>query len=644
MCGISGFVSKISDPENLLNSMASTLDHRGPDSKGIWFDKDTSVGLAFSRLAILDLSANGNQPMHSRSGRYSIVFNGEIYNYKELLFDLEAIAPRRLRGSSDTEVLLMAIEEWGLNKALEKISGMFGIALFDKKNKILSLARDRMGEKPIYYGFAGNDFLFGSELKALKIFPKFKNKIDRNSIASLMRYSYIPTPHTIYQDIFKLEPGHYLEFDVNKKLLKKSCYWSVEETYNKYKVNGYHGTPEDSVNDLETILTKTIKNQMIADVPLGAFLSGGVDSSTIAALMQRQSTRKINTFSIGFEVENFNEAEEARKVARHIGTDHFDMYVSENDALNIIPNLPNIYDEPFADSSQIPTYLVSKIAKEKVTVALSGDAGDELFGGYNRYVYSEKYLKRILRLPSSFRNSLSYLITILSEDQWDRNAHLINPNGAKSPQIFGNKVIKFAQAIKGVKSIKDMHHKMASLSTEPNSLVIDGFEHETIFDNDKDYFKELNSTEKMMGYDLITYLEGDILTKVDRAAMSVSLETRVPFLDPKVIQFAASLPLDYKLRNGVSKWVLREVLYKHVPKNLIERPKMGFGVPLSKWINGSLKDWSQSLLNENRISQEGYFDSDVVKKILQEHNTEKKNHQYVLWNILMFQSWLEFNN
>lgn len=643
MCGISGFVSKISDPENLLNSMASTLDHRGPDSKGIWFDEYTGVGLAFSRLSILDLSTNGNQPMHSSSGQYSIVFNGEIYNYKELLFDLEAIAPRRLRGSSDTEVLLMTIEQWGLEKALEKISGMFGIALYDKKNKTLSLARDRMGEKPIYYGFAGNDFLFGSELKALKIFPKFKNKINRNSIASLMRYSYIPTPHTIYQDIFKLEPGHYIEFDVNKKLLKKTCYWSTEEIYNKHKANGYHGTPEDAVNDLESILTETLKNQMVADVPLGAFLSGGVDSSTIAALMQLQSTRKINTFSIGFEVANYNEADEAQRVAKHIGTDHFDMHVSENDALNVIPNLPNIYDEPFADSSQIPTYLVSKIAKEKVTVALSGDAGDELFGGYNRYVYMEKYFKSILCIPNPLKNSLSSLIRLLSEDQWDRNVRLFFP-GTKLPQIFGNKVLKFADAIYDTKSAKDVHHKMASLSSEPNSIVLDGFEHETIFDEDKDYFKELDTTEKMMGYDLMTYLEGDILTKVDRAAMSVSLETRVPFLDPKVIKFAASLPLEYKIRNKVSKWVLREVLYKHVPKDLIDRPKMGFGVPLSQWINGSLKDWSQSLLNENRISQEGYFDSDIIKKMLHEHNTGKKNHQYVLWNILMFQSWLEFNN
>ena len=484
-----------------------------------------------------------------------------------------------------------------------------------------------------------NQFVFASELKSIKKFPNFNNPIDRNSLALFLRFNSIPAPNSIYKDIFKLEPGHILKFDIKNRNHHTYKYWSINDVYEEGKKNEFEGSPKDAVNQLETILSKAVSSQMQSDVPLGAFLSGGVDSSTIVALMQSQSNHKVNTFSIGFDSEEFDEAKHARLVAKHLGTNHFDMYVTEQDALNVIPHLSKIYDEPFADSSQIPTFLVSKFAKQKVTVALSGDAGDELFGGYNRYLFSNKFFNRVNNAPISLRKLISIIIFAMPEQKWNSILNLMLPNRYTD---FGHKLHKVASTISS-KSIRDLHFRLVSQIHNPSDWLLNFSEYPTFLNDEVERFIGLDDTEKMMAYDLITYLPTDILTKVDRAAMAVSLETRIPFLDPSVIKFSASLPIEFKIREGVTKWVVREVLYKHVPKELIERPKMGFGVPLSEWLRGPLRDWAESLLEEKRLYEEGFFNVEFVRKKWSEHLSGKYNWHYQLWNILMFQSWLEDN-
>ena len=639
MCGIAGYVGKTSYPYNCLGEMAKAINHRGPDDRGTWYNEDEEIGLAHARLSILDLSSAGHQPMHSVSKNFVLVFNGEIYNHKVLRSELELIAQRNWLGHSDTETLLVAIDHWGLEKTLKKAKGMFAIALWDKRNKNLSLACDRIGEKPLYYGWVNDQFVFASELKSIKKFPEFKNLIDRNSLALFLRFNSIPAPHSIYQDIYKLEPGQIIQLNAESKKVKKFNFWSTEEVYNKGNLSQISGTPKEIVDQLEVVLSEAVSSQMQSDVPLGAFLSGGIDSSTIVALMQSQSDSQVNTFTIGFNAKEYDEAKHARMVANHIGTNHFEMYVSERDALDIIPNLPNIYDEPFADSSQIPTYLVSKFAKQEVTVALSGDAGDELFGGYNRYVFAEKMFSKIMKGPISIRQLISSAIFTMTEEKW--NALLNNFLSERFADI-GHKLHKVANVLPA-KSIRDMHFKLVSQIQNPSDWLLNANEYKTSLNDDTKRFVELNPIEQMMAYDLITYLPTDILTKVDRAAMAVSLETRVPFLDLNVIEFSASLPMEFKIRNGVTKWALREVLYKHVPKDLIERPKMGFGVPLAEWLRGPLQDWAESLLDEKRLHQEGFFDVEFVRNKWLEHLSGKRNWHHQLWNVLMFQAWLEKN-
>ena len=639
MCGIAGYVGKTSYPYNCLGEMAKAINHRGPDDRGTWYNEDEEIGLAHARLSILDLSSAGHQPMHSVSKNFVLVFNGEIYNHKVLRSELELIAQRNWLGHSDTETLLVAIDHWGLEKTLKKAKGMFAIALWDKRNKNLSLACDRIGEKPLYYGWVNDQFVFASELKSIKKFPEFKNLIDRNSLALFLRFNSIPAPHSIYQDIYKLEPGQIIQLDAESKKVKKFNFWSTEEVYNKGNLSQVSGTPEEIVDQLEVVLSKAVSSQMQSDVPLGAFLSGGIDSSTIVALMQSQSDSQVNTFTIGFNAKEYDEAKHARMVANHIGTNHFEMYVSERDALDIITELPNIYDEPFADSSQIPTYLVSKFAKQEVTVALSGDAGDELFGGYNRYVFAEKMFSKIMKGPISIRQLISSAIFTMTEEKWNT---LLNNFLSERFTDIGHKLHKVANVLPS-KSIRDMHFKLVSQIHNPSDWLLNANEYKTPLNDDTERFVELNPIEQMMAYDLITYLPTDILTKVDRAAMAVSLETRVPFLDLNVIEFSASLPMEFKIRNGVTKWALREVLYKHVPKDLIERPKMGFGVPLAEWLRGPLQDWAESLLDEKRLHQEGFFDVEFVRNKWLEHLSGKRNWHHQLWNVLMFQAWLEKN-
>lgn len=639
MCGIAGYLGEVKHPIDCLTKMADAISHRGPDNKGVWSDHNPSIGFAHSRLSILDLSSAGNQPMHSSSGNYVIIFNGEIYNHKSLRSELELINQRNWLGHSDTETLLAAIEEWGLKKTLVKAKGMFAIALWDKSSNKLSLACDRIGEKPLYYGWVNNQFVFSSELKSIKVFPEFNNRIDTNSLALFLRFNSIPAPYSIYKDIFKLEPGQIVEINSQSSKLEKYKFWSLEEVYKNGSENKFRGSSVQAINQLENILSEAVSSQMQSDVPLGAFLSGGIDSSTIVALMQSYSSSQVNTFTIGFNSKEFDESKHAEMVANHLGTNHFNKFVTEKDALDVIPNLPDIYDEPFADSSQIPTYLVSKFAKEKVTVALSGDAGDELFGGYNRYIFSQKMFKNISKTPDSIKKLMSKIMFSISEENWNFILGRLMRNQYSN---IGHKIHKTANIVSS-KSIRDLHFKLISQIQNPSDWLKDSNEYESVFNDNEDRFKELDSVEIMMAYDLISYLPTDILTKVDRAAMSVSLETRVPFLDPDVIQFSASIPMKFKIRNGVTKWLLREVLYKHVPKDLIERPKMGFAVPLAEWLRGPLKDWAESLLDEKRLHQEGFFNVEFVRDKWSEHISGRRNWSHQLWNVLMFQAWLENN-
>jgi len=640
LCGIAGFLGSVDKPEELLTNMANAIQHRGPDDKGIWLDQAKEIGLAHTRLSILDLSSAGHQPMHSLSDRYLIVFNGEIYNHAIIRAELDSINARNWLGYSDTETLLVAIEQWGLELTLRKAKGMFALSLWDRQTQTLSLARDRMGEKPLYYGWVEDCFVFASELKAIKKFPGFNDKVDRNSLALFLRFNSIPAPYSIYKNIFKLAPGCIASLKLGSKEINQTQFWSTETIYNQGASSQFLGTENDAVHALDSVLMSAVNLQMQADVPLGAFLSGGIDSSVIVALMQSQSSKKINTFSIGFDIEEYNEAEHARAVAKYLGTNHYDMYISERDALEVIPFLPHIYDEPFADSSQIPTYLVSKFAKQKVTVALSGDAGDELFGGYNRYVFSNQYFRKIKMLPISLRKLITSSILGLSQENW--NKHLGGILGKRFVNV-GFKLHKGANVLSS-RSIRELHYKLASQIESPENWLINSKEYVTLLNDDVDHFPSLDPIEQMMAYDLLTYLPTDILTKVDRAAMAASLETRVPFLDTSVIEFSASLPLEYKIRDGVTKWVLREVLYKYVPKDLIERPKMGFGVPLEEWLRGPLRDWGESLLDAKRLRDEGFFNVSLLRQKWHEHLTGKYNWHHQLWNVLMFQAWLEANS
>ena len=638
MCGIAGYIGEIKNPSDCLTKMAQAINHRGPDSNGLWIGQE-GIGLAHTRLSILDLSSAGHQPMHSVSGNYVLIFNGEIYNHEYLRSELESISNRNWLGHSDTETLLASIEEWGIEDTLAKVKGMFAIALWDKKSKNLYLACDRIGEKPLYYGWVNQQFVFASELKSIKQFPAFKNKIDRNSLAMFLRFNSIPAPYSIYENIYKLEPGQIIKIHSKSKQVQKNSFWSIEEVYKNGNMNKFTGTSKEAVDKLEHLLSSAVSSQMQSDVPLGAFLSGGIDSSTIVSLMQSFSNSKVNTFTIGFNSKEYDEAKHAAKVAKYLGTDHYDKYVTDSDALNVIPNLPNIYDEPFADSSQIPTFLVSEFAKQKVTVALSGDAGDELFGGYNRYIFSEKTLNTIFKAPSIIKQLISKSIFSISEEKWSSllSSHLNNRFAN-----IGNKIYKTADILSS-KNVRDLHLKLVSQIYNPSEWLKNANEYKSKLNDDIVRFEELNSIESMMAYDLISYLPTDILTKVDRAAMSVSLETRIPFLDLDVIEFSASLPVEFKIRNGVSKWALREVLYRYVPKDLIERPKMGFGVPLAEWLRGPLKDWAESLLDEKRLQQEGFFNVEFVRDKWLEHLSGNRNWSFQLWNVLIFQAWLENN-
>jgi asparagine synthase (glutamine-hydrolysing) len=638
MCGFAGFLGASECDEDSLRRMLATLSHRGPDDRGLWIDQGASIGLVHARLSILDLSTAGHQPMSSASGRYMIVFNGEIYNHLKLRGEiLQSGHVLDWQGYSDTETILAGFYAWGIEATLRKLVGMFAFAVWDKQTYTLTLARDRLGEKPLYFGWQGNTFLFGSELKALKAHSAFGAEIDRDALADFMRYSYIPAPQSIYRGIHKLLPGTLLTVRAGKRNGPQFLpYWSFLDVARQGLRAPFTGSDAEALQGLEVRLSEAVSLQQISDVPIGAFLSGGIDSSIIVALMQAQSIRPIHTFTIGFDELQYNEAVHARAVALHLGTDHTELYVTPEEARVVIPRLPTLYDEPFGDSSQIPTYLVSQLARRNVTVSLSGDGGDELFGGYSRYIWTVK----LLQVPAVLRRMLACWLRVLSPAQWDSIYTAIKPMLPSSllVRMPGDKAHKLAQVL-ALDSDSAIYQRL--VSTWPDSVVLGS----RGFMNLSQAWEELTDFEAaehhMMAIDALTYLPDDILCKVDRAAMGVSLETRVPLLDHRVVEYAWRLPLHMKVRNGQGKWILRQLLYNYVPKELVERPKMGFGVPIGDWLRGPLREWAENLLNESRLLQEGYFNPIPIRQKWVEHISGRRNWQYELWNVLMFQAWLE---
>lgn len=664
MCGLAGFWNPqgfaLADALDTVTAMSLAIRYRGPDGEGAWADDASGVALSHRRLSILDLSPAGRQPMVSASGRFVIAFNGEIYNHLDLRRQLGAHAKGTgeddfeglmWRGHSDTETLLAAFETWGFERTLKKTVGMFAMALWDRGSRALHLARDRIGEKPLYYGWQRGIFLFGSELKALQKHPAFSAEVDRGSLALLLRHNYIPAPRSIYDSINKLLPGTYLRLDLNRgpegsrPLPQPIAYWSLTQAIAAGRRNPFEGSDSEAVDALESKLKRSIGLQMVADVPLGAFLSGGIDSSTIAALMQAQSSRPVKTFTIGFNEKGFNEATFAKAIARYLGTDHTELYVTASEAQAVIPKLPSVYCEPFADSSQIPTYLVSQLARTEVKVSLSGDAGDELFGGYHRYLLAMSIWRKAGRLPLWARRSVSTFLENIPASSFAAVFRVLSPLFPKRLRLSApaDKARKLARVLR-MQSGEEFYQSLVSLWQLPSEIVIGATEPSTFLNRSEEWPAVDGMEHWMMALDALTYLPDDILVKVDRAAMAASLETRVPLLDHRLVEFAWSLPLHFKIRNGEGKWLLRQVLHRHIPRQMFDRPKMGFSVPLDAWLRGPLRDWAENLLEESRLNLEGYFHPGPIRQAWSGHRTGQANSQYSLWTILMFQAWLDNQN
>ncbi|MGH6980453.1 MAG: asparagine synthase (glutamine-hydrolyzing) [Stellaceae bacterium] len=640
MCGLTGYIdyrpATRQTREAVVSAMAQTLYHRGPDDGGAWVDAEAGAALGFRRLSIIDLSPLGHQPMVSSSGRYVIVFNGEIYNFKEIrsLLAQEGVVPR---GHSDTEVLLEAIALWGERPAIAACEGMFALAVWDRQERKLTLARDRAGIKPMYWGMTQDGvMLFGSELKALRRHPSWRGEIDRDAVALFMRYGYVPAPYSIYRRTWKLEPGAMLTYRRGAEP-KIERYWDLRTIAETAQVDPVPGTDADRVEMLEHLMLRSVKNEMVSDVPLGAFLSGGVDSTLVTALMQASSNRPIKTFTIGFNAEGFNEARHAAAVAQHIGTDHTELYVSDENVREVIPNLPIWYDEPFADSSQIPTHLVSRLAREHVTVALSGDGGDEMFGGYPRYRWARSLHRAIAPLPNTMRRGAGALMTAVPNSVASAVMTLLPKN--ERPKRPGQSLKKLGRLFAG-SAAGDFHREIVSIWNNPE-CVVRGAHEPMLPMSDPELARTFpHIAERMMLNDMMIYLPDDILAKVDRASMAVSLEVRVPLLNHHIVEFAARLPFDMKLRGNVTKWAMREILYKYVPRDLIERPKQGFMVPLDDWLRGPLKHWIDDLVAPETLRREGYFDAEAIGARWQDHRNRAWDWGYALWNVAMFQSWL----
>jgi asparagine synthase (glutamine-hydrolysing) len=640
MCGIAGIWRRRGgDAGVTAERMSLRLVHRGPDDSGVWHDPAVGVALGFRRLAIIDTSPAGHQPMSSASGRYTMIFNGEAYNFASIRQELELSnnAPA-WRGHSDTEVLLAAFEAWGLEAAVQRVAGMFAFALWDAGERRLHLVRDRMGVKPLYFAPAANAFLFGSELKAMTVAEEFPRAINRDALALYMRYGYVPAPYTIYENVWKVRPGTIVTIDGSGAYNERE-YWTLRDVVERATADRFTGTDGDAVDELQRIASESVKLRMISDVPLGVFLSGGVDSSLVASLMQAQSGAPVKTFTIGFREAEYDEARYAAAVARHLGTEHTELYVTPSDAMDVIPQLPAMYDEPFADSSQIPTYLVSRLARQKVTVSLSGDGGDEFFGGYHRYFLGRKVWDKVERIPRITRPLAGAAMRAVSVGTWNS---LLSPQRRFVPRMLrreraGERIHKLARAMTS-RNPDWLYYEVVSQW----SNVVEGARELPVGITTPQSWPRIDDyTERMMFFDQISYLTDDILVKVDRASMAVSLEAREPLLDHRLLEFAWRLPLGMKLRDGKGKWILKKLLSRYVPESLIERPKMGFGLPIDHWLRGPLRDWAESLLSERRLGQEGFFDVAAVRAKWSDHLAGRGEWQMYVWTVLMFQAWLD---
>ena len=622
--------------------MIDTLVHRGPDDAGAYSDDRDGIALGARRLAIVDLSEHGHQPMVSADGRYVLVYNGEIYNHQPLRADLAA-AGYPFRGSSDTEVLTAAVQHWGLRAALDKANGMFALAVWDRRERTLSLARDRFGEKPLYYGWCRDVLLFGSELKALRAHPAFDAPVDRDVLTLYLRYNYVPVPFSIYGGIRKLPPASIVTFDSGARpgaMPDPLAYWSLAEVAGGGVADRLPGSVEEATDALEETLGAAVALRMRADVPLGAFLSGGIDSSLVVALMQRVAEEPVRTFTIAFDHADFDESADARVVADHLGTQHHEWRVSEADAMAVVPALPAMYDEPFADSSQIPTSVLAHLARGHVTVALSGDGGDELFGGYNRYLWAVRYWRRLEPVPTPLRRAAAGVLRAVPPGFWDgpfRLASRVAPR--RTVRMPGVKMEKAARVL-AADSLERTYHLLASITDDPASLVPGATEPVTA-QAALGTPPHGEAVERMMYRDAVTYLPDDILTKVDRATMAWSLEGRMPFLDPNVAALAWRLPVGMKVHGHTGKWLLRKLLHRYVPPTMVERPKTGFGIPLAAWLRGDLRPWADDLLATDRLRTQGILDASLVGRLWSEHRSGRRDHQFVLWGLLMLEAWLE---
>jgi asparagine synthase (glutamine-hydrolysing) len=628
MCGIAGFYShKVlnhSEFTNIGEKILNSINHRGPDDKGFWVNQSNNLLFCQTRLSILDLTVKGHQPMHSSNCKFTIIFNGEIYNHIKIRKLLEADGCLvNWSSDSDTETLIESLVFWGIEKTLNICVGMFAFALWDWDSKKLTLARDRFGEKPLYWGWQNDNFYFASELSAISCNPHFNSKINRNALNQLIRYNYIPAPNSIYENIFKLLPGHYITIDFNALIKNQDSvpYWSLFSNINECKYNNENITSDDAINLIDDKLTDVIEKQMLSDVPIGAFLSGGIDSSTIVSFMQKVSTKPIKSFSIGFSNVKFDEAVYAKEIANHIGTEHTELYISDLDVINLVSKMPYVFSEPFADSSQIPTFLLCEMVSKHVKVALSGDAGDELFGGYNQYQFTPKLWNYFKMIPLPLRNLSSKFLNNFELNQRFEKLNYLLP------------------AMNEI----DFYKRMISHWADADALVLQSSESNSYLSNFNKLDNKFSYQENLMLMDSLTYLTDDILVKVDRSAMANSLETRVPFLDHEFIELVWSLPLNLKIRENSGKWILKELLAKYVPKKLVDRPKKGFSVPLAEWLRGPLKNWAEELLSSKKLNEDGYFNSIIVRKVWDAHLSGRKDYSLKLWSILMFQAWYESN-
>lgn len=646
MCGLVGFLGFPRDeglpPRQVLQGMTDAIAHRGPDAQGHWLDPAAQVALGHRRLSIVDLSPLGAQPMHSPSGRYVIAFNGEIYNHQNLRAALGAVGFSDWRGYSDTETLIAGFEVWGIEETVSRCIGMFAIAVWDRAQRRLTLVRDRMGEKPLHYGWIGTGhdrvFVFGSEIKSLRVHPAFDPQVDRAALARYVERAVVQGSDTIFRGLHKVTPGGIVTLDEGANEPCETQYWSISEAAARGLTDRFTGSPDEAVSELETILEDAVAQQMVADVPLGAFLSGGVDSSTIASLMQAQSNVAVRTFAIGFHEKEFNEAHHAKAVSRHLGTDHTEFYVDAGQARDLIPRLSQFYDEPFADSSSLPTLLVSQMARKHVTVALSGDGGDELFCGYRRYADARSFWRQITTVPKPLRSMSSAAIQALPVGPLNALGRIAGMDR------LGDKMRKGIRLLHSVDQ-DDLYQRLLMIWPDKNPVLSGPHNAQTDQELRDQIIVNLEPTERFMLSDMSKYLVDDILTKVDRASMAASLETRVPLLDHRIVEFAWRLPLDFKLREEggrwTTKWALRQVLYKHIPSKIINRPKMGFAVPLADWLRGDLRDWAEDLLDERRLRSDGFFDVRQIRELWSQHLSGQRNWQAQLWTVLMFQAWLD---